>query len=183
MPNWCQNSVTISGSKEQVDEFEQFLVQNDGKDWFDFFNPTPEELKTVDAAAWYEWNIENWGTKWNCNAQDWVREENTISFWFDSAWGPPIALYEFAENVGFTVYGQYHEEGMQFVGEFLEGADRYYEYDTVESLDEIPQHLVDEYFLRETLLEREEYEEEDEEFEVEDDSDDVSLFEDEEDEQ
>ena len=177
MPNWCQNSVTISGSKEQIDEFEQFLNVNNGKNWFDHFLPSPQELQT---DGWYEWNIENWGTKWNCDAQDWVREENTLSFWFDSAWGPPISLYEFVEGEGFTVYGQYHEEGMQFVGEFLEGADRYYEYDTVESLDEIPQHLVDEYFLREMLLEPEEYEEEDE---LIDDSDDVSLFEDEEDEQ
>lgn len=180
MPNWCSNSVTISGSKEQIDDFERFLTDSDGKDWFNYFNPSPEELK---EDGWYEWNVENWGTKWNCNAQDWVREENTVSFWFDSAWSPPIELYQFIENVGLTVAAQYHEEGMQFVGEFVDGEEHYFEYDTVESLDEIPEHLVEEYGLRDSLLDEEEYEEDDEDFEETDESDDVSLFEDEEDEQ
>ena len=43
------------------------------KDWFNFFLPTPTELKD---EGWYEWNVQNWGCKWNCDAQDWMKVEN-----------------------------------------------------------------------------------------------------------
>ena len=36
MPNWCSNSVTISGDKDQIDKFEAFLNEKNGKEWFDF---------------------------------------------------------------------------------------------------------------------------------------------------
>ena len=52
MPNWCNNTIEVSGSKEQIDEFEKFLNDRNGKDWFDFFRPCPEELKNVgDVSA------------------------------------------------------------------------------------------------------------------------------------
>lgn len=168
MPNWCSNNFEVTGSKEQIDAFEKFLVDNDGKEWFDFFLPTPAELKDTTspnrdeeqseilyekygAADWYGWNVTNWGTKWNCDAQDWLREENTIRFWFDSAWSPPIALYEFIESEGFSVRATYYEPGMCFVGEYSEGFDDTYEYTDLESLDEMPEHLVEEYGIRESL--------------------------------
>ena len=73
MPNWCSNSIEIQGTKEQINKFVSFLDEKNGKDWFDFFKPTPTELK---EEGWYEWNVENWGTKWNCDAQDWMKVEN-----------------------------------------------------------------------------------------------------------
>lgn len=170
MPNWCSNNFELTGSKEQIDAFENFLVTNEGDDWFDFFLPTPAELKeTVSpnrddeqseillekygASDWYSWNVTNWGTKWNCNAIDWLREENTIRFWFDSAWAPPIALYTFLESEGYSVRATYYEPGMGFVGYFAEGFDDCYEYSDLESLDDVPEHLVEEYNIRESLEE------------------------------
>ena len=73
MPNWCSNTIEIEGTKEQINAFVSFLDEQNGKEWFSFFKPTPPELK---VEGWYEWNIENWGTKWNCDAQDWVKVEN-----------------------------------------------------------------------------------------------------------
>ena len=97
------------------------------------FKPTPTELK---EEGWYEWNVENWGTKWNCDAQDWMKvehpneDESSVTFWFDSAWSPPIALYEHIElNSPLNVKASYNECGMGFVGEFVDGSDDYYEYD------------------------------------------------------
>ena len=49
MPNWCSNSVTISGDKDQIDKFESFLNEKNGKEWFDFFLPCPKELTEVDS--------------------------------------------------------------------------------------------------------------------------------------
>ena len=148
MPNWCNNSFNVSGDKEDIDKFEAFLEEKAGKDWFDFFAPTPPELK---SDGWYEWNISNWGCKWNCDAQDWTREGNTISFWFDSPWGPPIELYRKMNDEGFDVKAEYCEEGMGFVGEFVDGCDDTYEFSSLEDLDDIPEHLVENWNLRDNL--------------------------------
>lgn len=181
MPNWCNNSTTISGNKEQIDKFEAFLNEKSGKEWFDFFLPCPKELTDVDSpnktdnvneliekyghGDWYSWSVENWGTKWNTDAQDWSRDGDSISFWFDSAWAPPTALYDKITAEGYDVEAYYLEEGMGFVGKYSEGADEYYEYTDSESLNDIPDEIVDNWNLRENLeeWEAENAEEEDEE--------------------
>jgi len=157
MPNWCNNSFKVEGDKESIDKFEAFLNEKNGKDWFDFFAPTPVELK---EDGWYEWNVSNWGCKWNCDAQDWTRDGDTISFWFDSPWGPPVELYYKIEQAGLTVTAEYMEEGMRFVGEFVDGSDETYEYQDVEDLDNIPEHLVENWNLHDQF---ESWEDEDEE--------------------
>jgi hypothetical protein len=144
MPNWCSNSFSVEGDKETIDRFEDFLNENDGKDWFDFFAPIPVGLVEDDL---YEWNISNWGCKWNCDAQDWIRKENKISFWFDSPWGPPTELYYKIEQAGLKVNAEYMEEGMRFVGEFVNGFDETYEYQNIKDLDSIPDHLVENWNL------------------------------------
>jgi len=144
MPNWCNNTFNVEGDKETIDKFETYLDEKNGKDWFNFFAPTPVELK---EDGWYEWNVSNWGCKWNCDAQDWSRDGNTISFWFDSPWGPPVELYYKIEQAGLTVKAEYMEEGMRFVGEFVNGSDETYEYQDVEDLDNIPDNLVENWNL------------------------------------
>ena len=179
MPNWCSNTVTITGDKEQIDKFEAFLKEKEGSDWFDFFLPTPVELTEVDspnrdeksaeslvekygASDWYEWNVSNWGTKWNCSAEDWSRDGDSISFWFDSAWSPPTGLYEYITQQDFDVEAYYLEEGMAFVGRFSDGYDDAYNYSDLESLDSIPDDIVDNWNLRERLEEQEEWDAEEE---------------------
>ncbi len=160
MPNWCNNTIKVQATKERIDEFEKFLNENDGKEWFTHFRPLPEELIN---DGWYEWSINNWGCKWNCDANDWQRiDENTISFWFDSPWGPPLALYEFMVDEEFDVRASYHEEGMAFVGEFVDGFDNCYEYEDLDSLDYIPEHLIEDWNLRDLLEDRMNDEDEDE---------------------
>ena len=164
MPNWCSNTIEIKGDKESIDEFKKFLDEGNGKDWFNFFLPTPPELKD---EGWYEWNVQNWGCKWNCDAQDWKLNEDgtSISFWFDSAWAPPTNLYEKIFGEGYEVEAYYLEEGMQFVGKFSDGSDDYYEYSDSESLNDIPEDIVENWNLRENLeeWEAENAEEEDDE--------------------
>ena len=163
MPNWCSNTIEIEGTKEQINAFVSFLDEHNGKEWFTFFKPTPPELK---EEGWYEWNIENWGTKWNCDAQDWVKVENpsadesSVTFWFDSAWSPPTALYEFIEATStLNIKASYNEGGMGFVGEFVDGVDECFNYECLEDLDSIPEHLVDEWNLAEQMEMNEEEDE------------------------
>ena len=177
MPNWCNNSITVKGDTESIDKFQKFLDDKNGKEWFDFILPCPEELKNVGDVSfhdkrneelmakygyqdWYSWSLDNWGCKWNCDAQDWDRDEDTITFWFDSPWGPPIALYEEMENQGYEVEAHYHEEGMAFVGRFSYGSDENYEYSDIESLDDIPEELVEYWGIRDRMLDDAEWNEE-----------------------
>lgn len=160
MPNWCCNNLQITGKKEDINRIEEELAKSEGKNFFDIFvEPTKE-----DNADWYTYNLENYGCKWNCDADEWWTDDGgdmmTITISFQSPWGPPIALYEKIDSEGMSVYAQYLESGMCFVGEFANGCDECYEYDNLESLDQIPEELVDSWGLREMLEEEEEFDRE-----------------------
>lgn len=160
MPNWCMNSFSVEGDKKTIDKFEAFLNEKDGKDWFDFFAPKPEGLSEDEH---YGWNLENFGCKWNCDAQDWTREGDKICFWFDSPWGPPTNLYyKIEEEFDLTVKAEFCEEGIGFVGEFVDGSEETYEYSDLDDLDDIPEHLVENWNIRENMEDRLENEEDDE---------------------
>jgi hypothetical protein len=162
MPNWCYNTIEIEGPKRAIDTFEKHLDDTQGKEWFSYFLQIPEELKD----DWYGWNVENYGCKWNCDAMDWNRtSDESIAFTFDSPWGPPIALYENIENIElenewgtidyYRVTARYLEEGLQFMGQFVESSDEYYDYTDLESLNEIPEDLVEYWGVRERMEEME----------------------------
>jgi hypothetical protein len=142
MPNWCYNSVTISNEdKTKIDALEQELLKEETKPC-NHLCPRPES----EEENWYDWNINNWGTKWDVTPYDWRREDdNTISMNFDSAWSPPTTLYEYLVSEGWDVRAYYQEEGMSFIGKFEDGEDFYYEYDITSrsSIEELPEDLID----------------------------------------
>lgn len=195
MPNWCNNTFELVGPKEEIKKFESFLEERNGKDWFDFFAPCPDELKNVGDVSfhtsekqtqpliekygysdWYSFGIGEWGCKWNCDANDWTvneyDEENlSINFWFDSPWGPPENLYQnisdgkFGEDL--HVFAEWHEEGMAFIGRFDDGFSETFEYSDLDSLDGIPEDLIENWNLREMLEERaDEYEDDESDEEI-----------------
>ena len=49
-----------------------------------FFN-----IKRYKARDWYDWSIENWGTKWN--AGDTIVDNETIEF--ETAWSTPVPVF------------------------------------------------------------------------------------------
>ena len=140
MPNWCYNSVTLHhDSKEVIDAFEAELKKED---------PQPlNHLRPNPAGEWqYDWSVNNWGTKWDVSPMDWEREsDNVIVMHFDSAWSPPITLYEYLEENGWTVRALYHEPGMGFAGKFEDGFDDYYEFDYTnrEEVENLPEDILD----------------------------------------
>ena len=108
---------------------------------------------------WYDWNIQNWGTKWEAGLIDWEREdENTIWISFDSAWAPPVNAYEKLEALGFSVRAYYYESGMGFAGIYEDGIDDYYELqgnaDEIENT--IPEALDEMFCITENIRQWEE---------------------------
>lgn len=153
MPNWCTNQLLVaSKDKVKVQElFDTFVLNSLVEGVFDILIPTPKELindtspnldeektkkyqELYDARDWYDWRVNNWGTKWDINevfSSDGIYEDNGLWAFvcsFDSAWSPPEAAIEkisaLFENVYF--YMDYREEGMGFTGycSFFNGEDQ-----------------------------------------------------------
>jgi hypothetical protein len=78
-------------------------------------------------GSWYDFNIANWGTKWDVNSDNVeIVDANTVTAGFDSAWSPPINAYEQLLEQGFEIEAFYYEPGMQFVGKWADGIDKFY---------------------------------------------------------
>lgn len=101
-----------------------------------------EELnkKYFGYAGWYEFCVQEWGTKWDIGAcsdyGDYLTPDSArkpITVRFDSAWSPPISAYEKLADMGFQVRAYYFEGGMMFCGKWEDGDDQYYEIETCKS--------------------------------------------------
>lgn len=177
MPNWCNNNVHVTHKDpEKVRELTKVLEANGNV--FEHLCPMPEELRqttspnTTESAAlmtekygyadWYDWSVNNWGTKWDADVQSWEVDGDDVYISFYTAWAPPTALYDKLYAEGWEITGTYCEEGMCFVGEYNDGQESYYEYanataDTI--LDYIPEHLDEEYGISDYMKEYEDEEE------------------------
>lgn len=100
MPNWCHNVVEIEG-KDVVEKFKRNCskVDEDGEYALDFDKVMPQPLWVVEtlsygskeAHIWYEWRLDNWGTKWNaCECVvDFTNDNTGLVIAFDTAWNAP----------------------------------------------------------------------------------------------
>jgi len=176
MPNWCSNNVEFHNDDvAEVAKLEAHLKFLDSRKkgesaeagLFAYFVPRPPE----EEDSWYEWNVSNWGTKWEASIYSWTKvNDNSITMNFDTAWSPPTALYEFlAANTEWYVTATYYEPGMSFVGSNVGGYDDCYTIENLEALDAVPEELLEEYNIREQMEDWDE--EEDEETEEESDTD------------
>ena len=114
MPNWCSNRATITGPAPVIKEITEILNQ-DGSPLLQWMVPRP-----IAETDWYNWNIHNWGTKWDiCDVYfENQAEEDSIEFSFCSAWAPPVEAFEtWAINDGRVQFNlEYWEPGCGFVG-------------------------------------------------------------------
>lgn len=184
MPNWCNNGITLRHADpamiDRVIKGQEGLLME--------FLPTPKELTETVAGFmgedkraaheaqqaaniekygykdWYDWNVANWGTKWDVNLDSVEREDaNTVRASFESAWSPPTTAYEKLMELGFEVTAYYYEPGMCFVGKWENGEDEYYEYGGESSTtvrEAIGEELDDYFGISEELANYEEMEDE-----------------------
>lgn len=114
MPNWCENTLTITGNKElkKMDIARFFSVARDGDTLISFNKlfPLPKELEGTEKVSpsipnqdlidkygadnWYDWCIKNWGTKWEPDSIHYVTLRNKVIIQFRTAWSPPVKLFE-----------------------------------------------------------------------------------------
>ena len=147
MPNWCYNRVSIySENIDQVTELfdifnnaEPFNTLIPSPKWSETPNedgelPVLEEHKDSDGKVlftthkfpksgktddrWYDWQIQNWGTKWEPADISFEQCEEELELTFNTAWSPPEdicrAIREKYPDV--TVSWFFDEPGMEVAG-------------------------------------------------------------------
>jgi hypothetical protein len=118
MPNWCENKLSIMDCSP---ELESYLKENGLS--FNKIKPTPPEL--LEGNGWYDWRLQNWGTKWDLSEQEQreiadqlISESADFQAIFMTANSPPIeaiaALSEMFPHDQFTL--DYFESGCWFAG-------------------------------------------------------------------
>ena len=166
MPNWCNNSLTIS--HKDADTLDNLMAQiraDSDERLFQHIKPMPEELRDTtspsDSPNWYDWSCDNWGTKWDACNVDYEEYDGIVTFAFDTAWSPPIPVYEALADMGFEVQAYYVEFGMMYAGSWHCNADGEVSEEYSDDISEsVPQDVDEEFGITEQLEEWEELDKE-----------------------
>jgi len=193
MPNWCSNSVRITGPNPKIEKLKKAIEANE---FLHHLFPMPAELKGTTAGPqattraekqararltkkygydnWYDWSINNWGTKWEVVTDDHNKPEVTelteqnegeseLNFYFETAWSPPIGAYEkyLTDNEEVSIFATYYEPGCDFMGVWDSGGDSCYQVSDYKSDDDFwntddGQLLDDHYGILESITDYEE---------------------------
>lgn len=123
MPNWCNNHAVVYHNNPEM--LSKLVNSCNNETLFNTFVPRPE----TEDDNWYNWNIRNWGTKWEASHWDetFVNTEGKVVLGFNTAWAPPIEFYNSLVEQGFEVKAYYFEPGMNFCGQYEDGSDEYVE--------------------------------------------------------
>jgi hypothetical protein len=194
MPNWCNNTVQIGHSDsaklvalvKAVNEGKfcnfakpvpQDLMITAGRVGAD---DNPAQIALVEAEnrnlathgykTWYDFCTNEWGTKWDVDPYDPVVIPDqapllSVTFGFDSAWAPPIGVYEALVDQGYSVKAYYYEPGMAFAGIWEDGDDDFYEIGGMTSdqvAEDLPSELDEMFGISECIAEYEAENEENE---------------------
>ena len=184
MPNWCANSVVLKHKDPTFIARARAAAEKDGL--LNEFIPVPKDLKETIAGSfgdteeqkqleiqeayniknygysnWYDFCVNEWGTKWDVESYEGENtqvEQGVLQFGFDSAWSPPIGIYEELIQQGYDVRAYYYEPGMGYVGKWDNGIDDCIEYSNETSAtvrDVIGDELDDMYGISESMAEYE----------------------------
>jgi hypothetical protein len=137
MPNWCENRVEVHGydSEDQLKAFKELVISDGSNFNFNKILPMPDALEDTTKGSshvpseeliekhgydnWYDWRIDNWGTKWELAEDVQVSDDGEyIKYDFETAWAPPEGIYHAIKEKfpDLEVTWFYDEPGMQFAG-------------------------------------------------------------------
>lgn len=182
MPNWCYTSLTVSGPAEDITRFREGIENNKDEEGnisiLRTYYPCPKDLEVVEGwsldtdeqdareavyaanvakhgfRSWYDWNCENWGSKWSdCSTdlQDDSEGLTELVYNFETAWSPISAGIKHVSSMFPTLafVMSYDEEAGFYVGAeaYLAGKDIYFEQEEP-NLDQKEDEDDDDYYDR-----------------------------------
>ena len=128
MPNHCFNRVEIYG-KEASKIASKIESEETPFDFTKIF-PEPDYDKvevlptfgTVEESCmtkWWDWRVQNWGTKWNSYDCEVIEmDDDQVEYTFNTAWSPPEGVIEKLReqypDIQITAF--YDEPGMEIAG-------------------------------------------------------------------
>jgi len=138
MPNWVDNTLIVTGDEADVQAFveraaqpvTQFAEEREQPlSFWNFVRPDESimheyngkeprkaslaEALKYDTNHWYDWNIRNWGCKWDASSVDMPdRSDGYAHYTFDTPWGTPEEFFK-------SIVQQY--PNLDFNLRFLEG--------------------------------------------------------------
>ena len=132
MPNYCYNSLSIHGDRDELDKFYEKMTDNDDGEvrLLETFLPTPTELipdpivtedgKVIGIMSdeQYAWCVNTWGTKWPEGDVCVDDFPDMILIQFYTAWSPPVAGIKAIAKLfpSFEFVMEWSEEGIGFAG-------------------------------------------------------------------
>ena len=136
-------------NKKRIDDMVAIF---EGERPFDKIIPMPDDIirdnltyemrQKSEGRNWYDWSCANWGTKWDAYQVRVQRLSDTAMYvTMETAWSPPIPIFEKLVELGFEVSAYYLDEGWGFIGQFELGHDYTFE------VREAPYNLIEEFNL------------------------------------
>jgi hypothetical protein len=113
---------TVSGSVGRLGSAEQIEHEQ-------------QEQRNVELFGyknWYDFCVAEWGVKWDFGSDEGASFSDngdgtaTLIVGDDTAWSPPIAIFEKLHAQGLDVLAYYYEPGMAFCGKWHNGNDECY---------------------------------------------------------
>lgn len=143
MPNWCDNTVYIThDDPKKIQVLVDAWKENK---FFGTIHPEPDYTKVKVKptfpqitgnddpvsveSAWWDWRVQNWGTKWEITTDEAYIDiqENEIKASFATAWSPPTGIFDKLVEDGYGVNALYYEGGCCFCGQYVDGSDETYD--------------------------------------------------------
>ena len=130
MPNWCDNTLRVSGPEEEVARFreqakgfEPGMTPEPGQlpEALNFHRliPVPGQLLVNESLDFTDWEETHWGCKWGaCNSQIVDEWDERLIYTFETPWSPPLEFIEQVSKEWPTLIFvlEYEESGNGFKG-------------------------------------------------------------------
>jgi hypothetical protein len=128
MPNWCSNTITITGDKKIISGMTRLIEsikKTEGEEPGVFVTLLGREpgmtQDRYNNSGWYDSNVSYWGTKWDVSYDDccFTFDEESISLHPETAWSPPIEFCKsmVKEYKSIKIHIFYSEGGNDFCGQ------------------------------------------------------------------
>ena len=128
MPNWCYNSIQITGEPKNLKKLQTAITMIRGANDDEVKNrlfqgliglPEGTNMDEYNNQGWYDVNVGWFGTKWDVNVDEFVQEmtDDYIYMSGDTAWSPPINFcIELSKLYKVDIEMYYEECGSDFCG-------------------------------------------------------------------